>query len=163
MGKITRAVLGEEQKTSAERVLERCGKRSGIDCWTSPAGALVMAVYLERHSTDETPLDDKTATLRIAYTSFHPESIEFTRRYECEGGSVENHDTNKVFKIAAGRSEGRRWRTARVPSVIQVKRDADESQIEAEISFAKGGLQPTPGGIAKFSVLFEGAPDCSCC
>jgi hypothetical protein len=163
MGKISRAMLGDEQPSPAERVLKRCGKRPGIDCWTSPAGALVMAVYLERHSTDGHPLDDKTAKLRIAYTSFHPEAIKFTRSYDCEGGSIENHDSTKVFKIAAGQSEGRRWRTARVPSVVEVERDADDSQIEAEISFVSGGLQPTPGGIAQFSIQFEGAPDCSCC
>jgi hypothetical protein len=163
MGKILRAVFGEEPKGPAERVLERCGRRPTIDCWTSPAGALVMAVYLEQHGTDGKSPDDKTAKLRIAYTSFHPEAISFTRSYECEGGSVERHDTTKVFKIAAGRTEGRRWRTARVPSLIEVERDADESQIEAEIAFISGSLQPTPGGITQFSVLFEGAADCSCC
>lgn len=121
-----------------------------------------MAVYLERHSIDGKPPEDKTAKLRIAYTSFHPEAIKFNRSYECEGGTVESHDTTKIFRVAAGRTVGRRWRTARVPGHVGVERDADESQVEAEIAFVDG-LQPTPGGIAPFSVLFEGTPDCSCC
>jgi len=163
MGKISRALLGDEPKSSAERVIERCGKRPEVDCWTSPAGALVMAVYLERHGADSSPPEEKNATLRIAYTSFHPEAIRFTRSYECEGGHVEAHDTTKVFKIGAGRTEGRRWRTTRVPSFVKVERDADQCQIEAEIAFVSGGLQPVPGGTAQFSVQFEGEPDCSCC
>jgi hypothetical protein len=162
MGKISRVVLGDELKRPAERVLQRCGKRPEIDCWTSPAGALVLAVYLERHHTDDESLDEKAARVRIAYTSFHPEAIEFTRSYASEGGTMEAHDTKKVFKIAAGRTEGRVM-TARIPGFVGVKREADECQIEAEIAFASGGLQPTPAGSVPFSVLFEGTPDCSCC
>ena len=160
MGKIMRAVLGEEPKKPAERVLERCGRSAAIDCWTSPAGALAMAVYLERHGAE---LAEGAARIRIAYTSFHPEPITFTRGYECEGGRLEDHDRSKEWKIPAGRTEGRRWRTARVPGGVAVEREAEETQIEAEIAFVGEGLQPIPGGVAGFSVLFEGDPDCSCC
>lgn len=168
MGRIWKKVSGEEPKEPADRVLENCGVGPGIRCWSSWAGALELAIYLQRHAEDDTedgrPTKDENAKIRIAYRSFHPEPVRFTRKYEINGGSLASHDALKLFNAAPGRTIGQRSMTARIPDAVSVRRGPNGSQIEAEIVFVDGGLQPSGETHAQLSLLFpDGELKCFCC
>jgi hypothetical protein len=163
MGKIWEFISGEESKGPADRVLERCGNRPGIGCWTSPPGALTVAVYLQRHEENGDPLAPDEALIRIAYRSYHPSPVKFRRAFECEGGQIDQYDQAKVVKTAVGRQPGQPSITARVPEEIGIKRGPNGSQLEAKISFV-GKLQPSGGDRVSLSVLYpEGGAPCLCC
>jgi hypothetical protein len=165
MRNIWRKLTGEEPQNSAERVLSRCKQRDSVDCWSSPSGALQMAVFLEQHSDEHGDPVGKRAKVRVAYRTFHPRPVLFTRSVECIGGTVDDYDPAMQLEMMAGRNGARRYRTGIVPNVVNVERGANGAQIDTQIMFAQTNLQLDGNGETCLSVVFPNgeAPECSCC
>lgn len=152
-------------QTPAERVLSRCKKMESVDCWSSPSGALQVAVFLEQHADEHGDAVGGRAKVRVAYRTFHPQPVAFTRSVGCVGGTVGSHDPGTQLEMMAGRNGARRYRTGIVPDVVDVERGSNGTQVDAQITFAPTMLQLAGEGNAHFSVVFPDgeAPECSCC
>jgi hypothetical protein len=123
-----------------------------------------MAVFLEQHAEEHGSHGDKQAKVRVAYRTFHPQPVQYTRSVECVGGTVGDHDPVKKLAMMAGRSGARRYRTGIVPDAVSVE-GLSGTQVNAKIAFARTRLQLDGEGEAQFSVVFPEDEDleCSCC
>jgi hypothetical protein len=163
MTKIWRKISGDEPQSPADRVFTRC-KWENVECWVSPAGALEVAVFLEKHVVDGAT-SEAQANVRVAYRSFHPKPVRFTRDVSCSGGTVDEHDKTVKLTMLPGRNEGKRYRTGIVPDAVGVTRGASGAQVNAHIVFARSRTQPDVKGEETFSVVFpdDGTSKCPCC
>ena len=165
MGRIRRKVFGHEPKRPAELVLSRCRQETGLHCWTSTKGALEIAVFLQRHPDQASTVTDDEANVRIAYRSWHPEEIKFTRKMDCENGTLESHDPKQPFKMLTGRVVAHSHRSEIVPDGVRVTRGPGGAKIEAVLTFDPSGPKVSETGTAEFSFSFPAGESvaCLCC
>jgi hypothetical protein len=165
MGRIRRKFFGHEPMRAAERVLSSCKEETGLHCWISPKGALEIAVFLERHPELPSSGGSDDGKVRIAYRSWRPEEIEFTRRVDCENGVLESHDPQQPFKMLSGRVVAHSHRSDIVPGAVGVTRKPGGTKIEAVLTFDPSGPKMSDTGTAEFSFSFpEGkSVACPCC
>lgn len=147
----------------AERVLERC-EWDSVNCWHSPGRETHIAVFLQRHP-DQEKGGEESVKVKIAYKTFHPASVPFKRRYECFGGSLEEHDDSEGFQLMAGGQSGKQMRSALVPDGVRVERGPNGAEVNAEITFGETDLPLGKSNPVKFSVAYSEGEElvCSCC
>jgi len=159
-GRIWKLIHAEPQ-TPAQRVLSRC-RNDTVDCWRSDDHNVRLAVFLQSHGSQDKPIPAGTARVAIAYESYHPAPIQFTREMRIAGGSLGHYNPGEILELAAGRNRGRNYRSAILPQWVAVHRQATGvAKIDANLSIVKGPqAQPFP-----LSVTFpEKDPlPCSCC
>jgi hypothetical protein len=162
-GRIWKALHAEPQ-TPAQRVLSRC-RQDTVDCWRSDNYNVKLALFLQSHGSDGNPAPAGAGKVCIAYESYHPAPLQFTRELRIAGGSLAEHDPDEVLELAAGRNRGRNYRSAVLPQWVAVKRDAGGvAKIDADIGVV-GGSPALDAEPFSLSVTFpEKDPmQCSCC
>jgi hypothetical protein len=162
---LRRKFFGWEPKRKYERALSSCEEEIGIQCWSSTKGALELAVFLQRHTDADLPLPGDEANVRIACRSWHPVEFMVTREFECEGGTVADHDPEQIFRLIAGRVIGRRHRSYFVGDGVRVTRSEGGAKVEAVLKFVPPDPVLSDTGTAEFSLSFPGGGSfkCLCC
>jgi hypothetical protein len=163
--KIWRTILDWDDQNPAERVLSRCGDHDAVDCWRTHGGALEVAVFLECHTKEKSVGSDGTATMRVAYRTFHPEPVHFTMGVTCEGGRLGEHEAAADLQMMAGRSGARRYRTGIVPGGVVVENGEHDTQVDSDITLDVARLRHDGEDVHHFSVVFpgDGLESCPCC
>jgi hypothetical protein len=157
-------ILHAEPEEPAARVLSRCS-RDTVDCWHSDNHHVKLALFLQTHGPGEAPAPPGEAKVCIAYESYHPAPLRFTRELRATGGTLDPHNPGEVLELAAGRNRGRNYRSAILPQWVAVQRQPEGvAKIDAHIEVLNGSpaldAEPFP-----LSVTFpEKDPvPCSCC
>jgi hypothetical protein len=136
-----------------------------VACWMDPATGVEMAFFLQQHGDPETgeiPLD--RADVRIAYRTFHPTPIEFTRSVRARGGSLEDYDPGQVLELPSGRTEGKPYRDSVLPEAVSLKRNGDGALVDAHVDFVATihiGEMRDPAFTVEFRS--DDKPSCPCC
>jgi hypothetical protein len=166
--KIWKKVTGARPQEPAEVVLAACRGSSnhGLHCRSVGGGAVELAVFLQnpKDHPEEGDIPADSARVKIAYRSYHPKPFRFTRRYECKGGTIDAHDHEEEFEVAAGKTEGWPFRTEVVPDGVKVERGSGGAQVLAEVDFV-GGRRLDRDGPVHFTVSFPAGREleCACC
>jgi hypothetical protein len=146
-------------KDAAGRVLGSCDSKE-VHCAESRDSRLTIAAFLQHHGKSEEEAD--TATLRIAYRTYHPEPISFRRTVECFGGMLSEYDPDETLQLASGRTSGRPYLEAMVPDGINVTRGANGAQVNLTMQ----AMPEEPVELKEIlTILFpdRGRPACPCC
>lgn len=163
-GKIWK-ILGAEPRSRAQTVLSRCQKVETVDCWRSDDHNVRLGVFLQSHMSDSDPGGPDSAKVCIAYESYHPAPMLFTRRLHVSGGSLADYDPEEVLELAAGRNRGRNYRSGILPQWVRVERQPEGvATIDAHVAVVENS--PALGGAPfALSVTFpeEKPLTCSCC
>jgi hypothetical protein len=156
-------VVGVEPSTRAQKVLSRCDS-STVDCWRSANRYLRLAAFLRFHGEHGDPDAAGHAKLCIAYESYHPAPMRFTRRLRVVGGALGSYDPDEVLEIPAGRNQGRTSRSEVLPQWVGVQRQREGgAQIAADVDVVANSPAFDDEPFALSITFPEGVPPCSCC
>jgi hypothetical protein len=158
-------LLGGEPQTRSQTVLSRC-KKGTVDCWRSNDHHIRVAVFLQSHSDGSGAQPPGYAKVCIAYESYHPAPMKFTRTLAVAGGLLGKYDSAEELQLPAGRNRGRNYRSEILPQWVPVQRQlAGVAKIDALIDVVNTPPALSGGSPFELSVTF---PDqdpvaCSCC
>jgi hypothetical protein len=149
-------------KTQADRVFSDCTLSDTVECWRLPNHSGVrLALFLQFHAPDGTPLPADTARIRFAYRNHYPQTVVFERKVACAGGILGTYPVGTLQEIPANRDG--MYREELLPGPIPLQREDDSAAVKAAIKLVE---PPALAVIAEtLAVTFKAQNRqwCSCC